>query len=203
MRVAIHAESAADAAAIRVLIEAILGQPTTDPNPSIRTGGWPLAHQLLPAAIKHLYYRTDADGLVVVVDSNHSSIVDDNPSNRLTLVKNIIAKEIGHLKSGSRPPLRTAVGVAVPAIEAWLLCAGWADLNEAAWEKGLKENRQPYSKSELKKRLYGNDRPSFHEEKSKMLEAAHRLDLRVLRDRFPLGFGSLEADLIAWRSVTK
>lgn len=69
-------ESAADDAAVRVLAEAILGQSLQAVLPAgLRTrGGWPAVLQILPTILKHLHYRTDAEGLVVVVDSDKSPL---------------------------------------------------------------------------------------------------------------------------------
>jgi len=75
MKLAIYSESPADEAAIRILANAILRRETQamDPPP-LRARGWPSVRDLLPAVYKHLYYQTNADGLIVVVDSDRAQI---------------------------------------------------------------------------------------------------------------------------------
>ena len=69
MKVAILSESPADEAAIRVLVEGILGSPINQVQAGLRARGWPNVAQILPAIVRHLYFNTTAEGLVVVVDS--------------------------------------------------------------------------------------------------------------------------------------
>jgi hypothetical protein len=102
-----------------------------------------------------------------------------------------------------RVPLKIAVGVAAPAIEAWWLCKSNQQISEAAWEKGLAEKREPYSKLELKKQLYGSDYRSLELMTRKMTEAAQVVagDLPALERAFPNGFGSLAKELRSWRRI--
>ena len=68
LKLALLSESPADEAALRVLVGAVLGPFTVVP-PSLRARGWPSVEQVLPPILRHLHFRTEADGLVVVVDS--------------------------------------------------------------------------------------------------------------------------------------
>ena len=71
MKVAILSESPPDESAIAILAGGVLGSPVERvEGPSLRSRGWPSVRSILPVVIKHLYFRTDADGLVVVVDSD-------------------------------------------------------------------------------------------------------------------------------------
>ena len=90
------------------------------------------------------------------------------------------------------------VGVAVPAIEAWYLCGRDASVSEAAWIAGQESGRAPYTRAELKGRVYGTDRPSLpHETACALREVARQgRDLRRLEHDFP-GFAALAADLRA------
>ena len=54
-----------------------------------------------------------------------------------------------------------ASSVTVPAIEAWYLCGRDSTVSEAAWTAGQASGRQPYSRAELKWRVYGTDRPTL------------------------------------------
>jgi hypothetical protein len=71
MRVAILSESEYDERAVRILIEGILGSSTeTVPVKPVARDGWSSVRIILPAVIRHLHYNTDAEALVVVVDSD-------------------------------------------------------------------------------------------------------------------------------------
>ncbi len=102
-----------------------------------------------------------------------------------------------------RVPLRIALGVAAPAIEAWWLCKASPQISEAAWEKGMDEKCDPYSKLELKRQLYGSEYSSLAHMTFKMTEAARELSahLPTLERAFPNGFGSLTNELRDWRRV--
>lgn len=75
MKIAVLSESPADEAAVRILAEAILCR-TIDSTPELkpRFRGWPSVRAVPPAAIRQLHYHTEAEGLVLVVDGNHSPI---------------------------------------------------------------------------------------------------------------------------------
>jgi hypothetical protein len=93
------------------------------------------------------------------------------------------------------------VGVAVPAVEAWYLCGRDERVTEAAWLLGQERSKPPYTRSELKWRVYGTDRPSLpHEIECALREVRrHRQDTRRLEADFPGGFGALARDLRDWR----
>jgi hypothetical protein len=99
-----------------------------------------------------------------------------------------------------RERLLRAVGVAVPAIEAWYLCGRDPAVTEAAWVEGNARGARPYSRAELKQRVYATDRPSLaHEIDCALREVErHRADSRRLEHEFP-GFAALAADLRAAR----
>jgi hypothetical protein len=72
--------------------------------------------------------------------------------------------------------LHTAIGVAVPSIEAWLLFGEDSGCTEAGWV--LKENegnKSPVEISRLKQRLYSTDRPSLELETNTMVERCQSL----------------------------
>ena len=128
MKVAILSESPADEAAIRILVNAVLGEETQHPpRLSLRARGWPAVVTLLPSVLKHLHYHTDADALVVVADADDSLLHTPEheepgamaPSCRWCIVRHTIGQVSETLTPVSgRAPIRTAVGIAVPAIEA-------------------------------------------------------------------------------------
>jgi hypothetical protein len=72
VKIAVLAESSADEAAIRILIDGILEVPAEIADLTPRARGWSSVSTILPSVIKSLHYRTDTDGLVAVVDSDLS-----------------------------------------------------------------------------------------------------------------------------------
>ena len=211
MKIALLSESPADEAALRVLVEYVLGEPFTPVPPALRARGWPSVEQVLPSIIRHLHFNTAADGLVVVVDSDdtvvhtaeHEAPDYYHPGCRICRLRGVFRRTIRNLpRAHGRDRVLRAVGLAVPAIEAWYLCGRDTSITEAAWMEGQKLGRPPYSRRELKWRVYGTERPTLpHEIKRAVQEVMrHRGDLRRLENDFPLGFGSLARDLRSWRT---
>jgi len=207
MKLAILSESPADEAAIRVLISSLLPRAELL-HPGLRARGWPSVAQVLPAVLRHLHFNTEADGLVVVVDADDSVVHDEeherpgyfHPLCRICKLRAVFRQTLKKLPvSETSRRLRRGVGVAVPAIEAWYLCAQVAGVTEENWVRGQAEGRLPYTRAELKLRTYGTDRPSLEHEVRVALKAAERFakDCRRLENDFP-GFGYLAADLREW-----
>jgi hypothetical protein len=88
----------------------------------------------------------------------------------------------------------------VPAIEGWYLCGRDERVTEDVWLKGQETGVLPYTRGELKWRVYGTDRPTLHHEIDCALGevARHRRDTRRLEYDFP-GFAALAKDLRTWR----
>jgi hypothetical protein len=210
MKLAIYSESPADEAAIRILANAILGRETQamDPPP-LRARGWPSVRDLLPAVYKHLYYQTDADGLIVVVDSDRAQIhhadherPDAAPNTcRLCELRRVVARLQGSVRERQgRGPLRIGVGVATPAIEAWYATGVDPHVNEATWMRAMRDNQFPYTKPSLKSLIYATERPSIELETERATSAAIRLTGKLgdLEESFPSGFGPLAEELRRW-----
>jgi hypothetical protein len=204
MKVALLSESPADETALKVLVEAIVGTPEFV-SPGFRARGWPNVGQVLPAVIRHLHFNTNADFLVVVVDSDDSVVhVAEHdrpgyfhPQCRMCQLLAVFRQTTKRLPpANGRDRVLRGIGVAVPAIEAWYLCGRDASVSEAAWVEGQAGGRQPYSRAELKWRVYGTDRPSLAVEIDCALFEVerHRRDPRRLEHDFP-GFGALARDL--------
>jgi len=210
MKIALLSESPADEAALRVLVEFVLGEPFLTVQPGLRARGWPSVEQVLPPIIRHLHFNTEADGLVVVVDSDDSVVHTaeheapgyHHPFCRICRLRLAFRRTLKNLPPAhGRDRVLRAVGLAVPAIEAWYLCGRDTSITEAAWVSGQAAGRPPYTRRELKWRVYGTERPTLpHEIKRAVQEVArHRGDLRRLENDFPQGFGSLARDLRGWR----
>jgi hypothetical protein len=211
-KLAILSESPADEAAVAILAEAILGHPFVRVQPSLRARGWPSVAQVLPSIIRHLHFNTDADGLIVVVDSDDSivhTIAHDAPEYyhplcRLCQLRAIFRQTTKKLPSArGRDRVLRGVGVAVPAMEAWYLCGREDSVNETGWIAGQEASRAPYTRRELKQRIYGTERPNlYHETEVALREARrHARDTRRLEYDFP-GFASLAADLKSWPKIS-
>lgn len=210
MKLAVLSESPADEAALRVLVGYVLGEPLQVVTPSLRARGWPSVEQVLPPILRHLHFNTDAQGLVVVVDSDDSPVHTaeheapgyHHPLCRICRLRAVFRRTLKNLPPahGRAGPLR-AVGLAVPAIEAWLLCGRDEAVTEEAWVRGQGKGVLPYTRSELKARVYGTTRPSLPLEIERAVAevSRHRGDVRRLEFDFPQGFGALARDLRAWR----
>ena len=210
MKVAVFSESSADEAAIRIIVDAVLGNPTEPVGLlGLRTRGYSGVVGTLPAVLKQLYYHTDAEGLVVVIDSDDSPVHTDahdapggaDPACRLCELQRIAALEMLRVRPvPGRAVLKTAIGLAVPAIEAWLHPAIGTRVSEPSWARALQSGQRPYDRRSLKRDLYGSDRVPITRETRVMSEAAQRLaqDLTILERWFPHGFGALARAVRAW-----
>lgn len=212
MKVAIYSESPADEAALRILVNALL-ETATEPIclPWLKSRGWPSVKENLGKVVQHLYYQTDAQGLVVVVDSDTSPLpthppqqpADAEDKSRICQLQRLVDLTQSQLASvPKRAALKTAFGLAVPTIEAWYRCSLDPHVNEATWVRALQSSEYPYDAKRLKRDVYGTDRPSLELERSVATEQAQRLvneqKLGLLEKLFPIGFGVLARDLRGW-----
>jgi len=212
MKVAIVSESPADEAAIRVLVDGILEEPTEPASPvRTRPQGWTDVLRVLPAVMREMHYHADTDGLVVVVDSDRSTPHEaehekpggEQKACRLCSLHGLVRRVLEDLTPiPGRPRLRVAAGLAVPSVEAWYLCGVDPAVSEATWINARKRRELPYDVSALKRQVYGTDRPSVAEETAKAVGQAQRIvseeRLPQLERDFPMGFGSLARDLRSW-----
>ena len=205
MKVALLSESPADEAVLRELVTAVLGAVPAFTTAGFRARGWPNVAQVLPAVIRHLHFNTDTDALVVTADTDDSVVHTAgheapgyfHPQCRLCQLRAVYRQTVRKLPPArGRARVLRCVGVAVPALEAWLLCGRDSRVGEASWLAGQAAGRPPYTRTELKWSVYGTDRPSLPYEISCALREVqrHRQDTRRLEHDFP-GFGALANDL--------
>ena len=167
MKLVVLSESPDNEAAIRVLVDGILGIQTADvAPPSLRIRGWSQLPTVLPGVLKHLHYRTDADALVVVVDSDSSTphqqihLSTDEANCRLCRLRSLADQVLRDLTEvPNRAPLKTAFGLAVPALEAWLRWGADPRAVEATLIQ-RPDGRTRALREQLKRDVYGMDRPS-------------------------------------------
>jgi hypothetical protein len=208
MNVALLSESPADEAALRLLVEAVLQRRIRRIEPALRARGWPNVAQVLPAILRHLHFNTDAHALVVVVDADDSVVHaadHDRPGYFHPRCRMCQLRAVFRQTTKKLPPARgrervlRGVGVAVPAIEAWYLAGRDPEVTELAWTDGQQRGRLPYTRAQLKYRVYGTDRPTLpHEIDCALREIRrHQGDVRRIEHDHP-GFASLARDLRGW-----
>jgi len=210
MKVAILSESSADEAAIRIFAEGLLGRPTQQADyKGLRSRGWPSVRNLFGVVYKDLWYRSDAEALIVVADSDEATIHHPSHSGptgprpcRLCELRQVEQRVRGELRPVSgREPLRIAIGVATPAVEAWYAVGVSPHVNEPTWVQALASRQFPYTKTSLKQMIYDTDRPSLQLETERATAAARWLtdSLDEVIERFPNGFGPLASEVRSWR----
>ncbi len=210
MKVAVFSESEADEAAIRVLVDAVLEQQSEPVDLPLRAPhGWPGVRDQLAVVWRALYYHTDVDALVVVVDSNRSPLHQraheqpdgQDPACRLCQLRGVIGEtELRARPRLHRASMKIAVGLAVPQMEAWYRCGIDRHVSEAVWVQALQSESFPYTKRTLKRDVYGTERSPLGVQKKRAVEEAHRLAQEVskLEEWFPSGFGALARDVRSW-----
>lgn len=211
MKLTVLSESDADEAAVNILAVGILGREVESAVPlAIRDRGWPAVLNVLPGVLRHLHY-SGADGLIVVVDSDdsvphhekHEEEGGREQSCRLCkLVERIEAVQSTLRARQGMPPVKTAVGLAVPAIEAWYLAGQQAAVTESAWISSQSTRKFPFTRPDLKRMVYGTDRPSLALETECAVREARKIvqegKLAWLEQAFPGGFGTLADQIRAW-----
>ncbi len=211
MRIAVFSESPADEAALRVLLAGVRGRPVEPVNlpAGLRTHGWPSVRDLLPNTLRYLLYRTDAEALVVLADSDDTPVHSPDhdrpggyePKCRLCELRTVGRHTLDELHGRvAGRTFKFAVALAVPAAESWWRCGLDVHATEQAWARGLPRGPFPFTRPDLKRAVYGTDRPSLPLAKATMVAAAERLaaDLASLERSFPLGFGLMAAEVRGW-----
>lgn len=157
--------------------------------------------------MKHLHYQTDAEALAVVVDSDDSPVhlsthdAAEITSCRFCQIRSAIARGKASLRAiPGRDVVKTAIGLAVPSIEAWYRCGVDSRVTEAAWIQKLQSGKCKYSRESLKRDVYGTDRPSIGMEITFAEKAASQLvnHLSILEEFFPNGFGPFAREVRSW-----
>src|SRR5439155_21545317 len=130
MKIGFYCESPADHAAMAVFVEGLLGERPEPINMDLEARGVTNVLRALDGVFRGIHYNSDAEGLVIVVDSDDTDLhydAHDTPGGggdrcRLCQARQIIARASNQLKPRTgRPELKVAIGLAVPAIEAWYL----------------------------------------------------------------------------------
>jgi hypothetical protein len=210
MKIALLSESPADQAGLAVFTQALLGG-SNEFIEDLEAHGVTGVIKTLGGVIKGLHYNHDADGLVVVVDRDETPMHDEphaaaggaDDRCRLCQLRAITQKALSELKPRfGKPAIKVAIGLAVPAIEAWYRVGGNHQVGEAAWIAGCNSNNRPFTVDHLKKEVYGTERPSLELETACAVTEARRIiaDIAAIESRFPIGFGLMAEQIRAWRA---
>jgi hypothetical protein len=209
MKVAIFSESDLDGVAVRILIDSLLGLSTQAVGFPIKARGWPALRDDLPKVILHLHYCTDAEALVIVADGDDSPLHDPAHNKtgqqvrgcRFCELHAAVQQTLPQLvQVANRATLKVAIGIAVPAIEAWFLCGNDPRATEAFWRQGGFPTRGSDMRKGLKRALYGKEPASSSHKSQRAQTEAQRLaqDLSLLETHFPIGFGALAHAIRNW-----
>ena len=73
-------------------------------------------------------------------------------------------------------------------------------MSEATWIQQQQAEKYAHVKNQLKRDVYGTDRPSLSLETESAIREAQRLkiQLHLLEEAFPNGFGTLARDIRSW-----
>lgn len=208
MKLVVLSESPEDEVAVRILVDGVLGIQTEHVAPPFRATGWLQFPGVLPAVLKKLHYHTDADALAVIIDSDDSAthrlahVPRDGANEGCRLCKlRLVADQVqnGLTQVPNRAPLKTAFGLAIPALEAWLLCGVDPSAIEAAYIQRPDAATQ-HLRLQLKRDVYGTDRPSREVRMKRVTEEATRLVaiLDEFERVFPNGFGAFAREIRSW-----
>lgn len=210
MKIVFFGESPADEAAMAVFTEGILGQTPEVIDLGYEGHGVTGVLGTLGGIYQGVYYQSDAEGLVVTLDCDKSELHHsdhDKPGGRavrcrLCQAREIIEQARRRLRARSgRVELKVAIGLAVPAIEAWYLVRKNHQAGEAIWLTGLGARKPPFTPNQLKIEVYGTDHPSLERETEYAVREARRLsgDIQAVETLFPAGFGSMANEIRSWK----
>lgn len=213
MKIAIFSESPTDEAALKILVEGIIGEEVEEvPYPNrlqSRGSGVP---RDVPAVLRGVYYNTEAEFLIIVRDSDdtpihkkeHDEINNEEAVDcRYCELRKIIETILANLSvMPEKENFRVAFGVAVPAIEAWLLCGVNPHASEATYiNKQREEGFSAYNDRKLlKAELYDSEITSSKTMIERSTQAAQRLadNIEQLENLFPEGFGNMAIEIRSW-----
>jgi hypothetical protein len=207
MKIGFYCESPADQAAMAVFVEGILGEPPEPINMDLEARSQPAFFTALDGVFRGVHYNADAEGLVVVPDCDDTELHDpahdkpdpDSGGCRLCKARKIIEKARRQLKPRQgQTPLRVAIGLAVPAVEAWYLTGKNHQVGEAAWR--MSANQPRFNRRQLKALVYGTERPSLELETECAVREARRIigNIKAIEDAFPAGFGLMAREIRSW-----
>jgi hypothetical protein len=205
MKIAIVSESPTDEAVIRIIVDALSRRTNEYITSRRRAGGWSAAINAARAQLVSLHYNSDAHGMIVVVDSDESPVHDEshqppnqpNPDCRVCRVTSEVERTRNTLQPRQHVNYRVevATALAVPSLEAWLLCGTDPHITEARFQR-MSDPELKNIRRELKRQLYGSLFPT----REIATRETQRLcgDLAQLERHFPNGFGLFAKQIRSW-----
>ena len=209
MRIGILSDSKVDEAAYKILVESVLGHSVDLYKDYRARGGWFTAKKMVQWIMRELHFA-GADGFLFIGDSDstpphtadHETHADGYPNCRLCQIEKIVENTLGTLPArAGKPPLKVAIGMATPVIEAWLLSGDDPHCTEARFRDDQSNGRLTrQTRLDLKRQKYGSLQASSDIRMQRTLNNAHRIarDIETLEQRFQFGFGHLRKSLAEW-----
>jgi len=219
MKVAVVSESGVDEAVVQALVRAVLPYQVEFTTVRRRAGGVGELLSRFEIIVKQCWYRLAVDGLVCVLDADMTVVHREaasgwEPLSTRTSTVEMCGSECRlcrlrrawnrlfaarHAPHGVFP-VRVALGLAVPSIEAWLLADDPRPVSEVQWI-ALPSDRKQSLKATLKQRVFGHTL-GFDRQEQIASEKIERLlstcGIERLKDLFPDGLGALIRDLESW-----
>ena len=212
MKITFFGESKSDDVILRHLIEGILEEKIEEKDVGKKLQFRSSSHLVknLPVVIRSVHYNSDAEFLVIASDSDDTPVhiaehdINENEKCHICLLRKIVDKLLNEFQSGGQEILKIAVGVSVPAIEAWLLFGKNPHVSENYWIRFQNSEKITYTRKKLKKELYGGE----HIPENIRIETAKKAIQRIvendllsdLENAFPQGFGSLSNEVKTWKN---
>lgn len=209
MKIAFFSESITDEAILKIFVEGILGEevePIDLPN-TITQRSSSGVDKYLPNVLRGVYYWTNAEVLVVVSDSDDTPVHveeherQENLKCRLCQLRKAVFETLSELKGDKT--FRVAIGVPVPAIEAWYLYGKNPQVYELTWLRKQNGEKITYDRIKLKEEVYISTHAPLEtkiilaEKEAKRIVENGLLD--DLERAFPYGFGSLANEIRSWK----
>ena len=208
MKIAFFSESVADEAALKILVSGILNEKIEETDLPNRLEYRSSSHldRDLPAVISAVYYNSNADALIVVSDSDDTPVhtkeheMIRNERCRLCRLRKAVDEKIVRLRPiAGKKIVKVAIGVPVPAIEAWYLFGKRLSLSENIWIRRQNGENIQYDRMRLKEKT----RPSIDLETKIAETEANRIVESNLFDEleksFPHGFGTFANEVRSWK----
>lgn len=214
MKIGIFSESPSDEAVLKILVEGIIGEEIeVVPYPNRLQSRGSGVRRDVPIVLRGVYYNTEAEFLIIVRDSDDTPVhkkEHDEPNNkeaencRYCELRKVVKSALENLTPTQRKEnFKVAVGVAVSAIEAWLLCGVNPHASEATWiNRQVEKDFSTYNdRKRLKVELYGSEIASSKIMIERSTESAERLaaNIEQLEILFPEGFGNMANEIRSWK----
>lgn len=212
MKVAFFSESKADETVLKHFVEELSeeGLEEKDIRKNLQFRSSSSVIKYLPVVIRSVHYNSDAEFLVVSSDSDDTPVhiaqhkTIKNEQCHLCCLQIIAQKSLAELQeSPGKQMLKVAIGVPVPAIEAWLLFGKNPHVSEHYWIRFQNGEKITYDRKKLKTELYGGEHVPEAQRIEISIKAIQRIVenqlLEGLEKEFPQGFGTMADKVRNWK----